>query len=295
MLRSEYTSAIREYDKQLRPTYGDEDLLEFRNYLNHLFFGYADPKKGPIPSGKTSFKALHNESIEHLPPAERARIKTLRAEALKDLPEEKPIVELRKGTEIKQVPGLLYRKSFIGGHEESKLMSLIDKQKWSLELSRRTQQYGYAYNYSAVYESEDRSASRLLPGEPMPDWLDTLCLRLYEEGYFPWKPDQIIINEYKAGQGIAAHTDHSGSFKDVIASLTLNSGVIMIFRNFQKKKQSCDLYLEPRSLVVLENEARYQWTHEIHPDLFDIVKGVSVRRQRRVSITFRKIIESEKD
>jgi len=42
-LRSEYTAAVREYDKQLRPTYQDEDLMEFRNYLNHLFFWLCGP------------------------------------------------------------------------------------------------------------------------------------------------------------------------------------------------------------------------------------------------------------
>jgi len=219
----------------------------------------------------------------------------MRAEALKDMPVEvksppPPPIELKKALEIKQVPGLFYRKNFINTQEESRLLSIIDKQSWSAELARRTQQFGYIYDYAAVYENEDKNAPRLLLGSKIPDWLEAICQRLLDEGYFPWKPDQIIINEYKPGQGISAHTDHAGSFREVIAAISLYSGVGMIFKN-NYKKLSHEIYLEPRSLVVMENECRYNWTHEIRQDQFDVWKGSSHRRQRRVSITFRKVVD----
>jgi alkylated DNA repair dioxygenase AlkB len=50
------------------------------------------------------------------------------------------------------------------------------------------------------------------------------------------------------------------------------------------------ILLEPRSLVVLKGEARYGWMHGIPPRKSDIVAGTTVRRSRRVSLTFRKVI-----
>ena len=41
----------------------------------------------------------------------------------------------------------------------------------------------------------------------LPKWLQTLGRKLKEEGYMPTEPDQVIVNEYKPGQGIASHID----------------------------------------------------------------------------------------
>ena len=46
---------------------------------------------------------------------------------------------------------------------------------------------------------------------PLPDWLQALAQRLYEEtDLFERPPAQVIVNEYEPGQGIAMHTDHAG-------------------------------------------------------------------------------------
>lgn len=44
--------------------------------------------------------------------------------------------------------------------------------------------------------------------------------------------------------------------------------------------------LEPRSLLILKDDARYQWKHGIAAGKSDN----GVKRQRRVSLTFRKVI-----
>lgn len=81
----------------------------------------------------------------------------------------------------------------------------------------------------------DRSMTRLTPTKPIPNWLDKLCQRLVDDKYFPVKPDQIIINEYAAGQGIAPHMDHAGSFEEWIVSISLASAVTMNFQNYETK------------------------------------------------------------
>lgn len=53
--------------------------------------------------------------------------------------------------------------------------------------------------------------------------------------YFPVKPDQIIVNEYTPGQGIAPHMDHSGSFDEWIVSISLISGVTMNFQSYETR------------------------------------------------------------
>ena len=64
----------------------------------------------------------------------------------------------------------------------------------------------------------------------------------------------------------------------------------MEFRNsktFEKKS----LLLEPRSLLIMTGEARYQWTHGISKSDVDEWKGKVIKRTRRVSLTYRTIIQ----
>eukprot|EP01120_Amphizonella_sp_Union-15-10_P000648 TRINITY_DN10685_c0_g1_i1.p1 TRINITY_DN10685_c0_g1~~TRINITY_DN10685_c0_g1_i1.p1 ORF type:complete len:227 (-),score=42.93 TRINITY_DN10685_c0_g1_i1:105-785(-) len=185
------------------------------------------------------------------------------------------------------VPGLRYYSNFITEKEQAAFLKQIDSLPWSNRLSRRTQQYGFDYDYGAR-NSEDEL--RLTKSKPFPKWLSQLAVQLNDKNILPHVPDQAIINEYRPGQGINPHKDHEGSFKDWIASLTLGSGVTMDFTNY-KTKQTISVYLEPRSLVVLSGDARYNWSHGIDPKLDDIVNGVKVPRNRRVSVTFRKVQE----
>lgn len=50
------------------------------------------------------------------------------------------------------------------------------------------------------------------------------------------------------------------------------------------------IFLPPRSLLVLSEEARYAWHHYIPHHKVDIINGERIRRStRRVSFTFRKV------
>ena len=96
--------------------------------------------------------------------------------------------------------------------------------------------------------------------------------------------DQIIVNEYQPGQGIAPHVDCPRSFRSPIISLSLGSGIEMEFKRGERVER---LYLQPRSLIVLQGAARYDWTHAIRPRKNDVIASHRVARQRRISITFR--------
>src|SRR5690606_41391937 len=102
----------------------------------------------------------------------------------------------------------------------------------------------------------------------LPPWAQPLAKRLFEGGYFAKEPDQLIINEYQPGQGIAGHVDCEPCFGSTIASVSLGSVCVMDFVSL-KSREKIEILLEPKSLVVISGEARYDWTHAIAARTWD--------------------------
>ena len=69
-------------------------------------------------------------------------------------------------------------------------------------------------------------------------------------------------------------------------SLSLLSPSVMGFRHPQTGRKE-SLLLKPRSLVVMSDEARYEWEHGIAPRKRDAWHGQRVERGRRLSVTIR--------
>ena len=124
----------------------------------------------------------------------------------------------------------------------------------------------------------------------LPEWLKRLSHKLHIDGHMPEVADQVIVNEYEPGQGIASHVDCEPCFKDTIVSLSLGSDCIMNFTSKSDKTKKIPVWLAPRSLVVLNDEARYEWLHGITARKSDEWNGQKYERKRRVSLTFRKVI-----
>lgn len=163
--------------------------------------------------------------------------------------------------------------------EQQLLMGAVDAQYWSLELKRRVQHYGYRYDYKSR-----RIESSMFLG-PLPGFVANLLPRLQAIDALGQIPDQLIVNEYQPGQGISAHVDCESCFNNRVTSLSLGSSCEMEFRH-RFSGQVLTVTLAPGSLVVMADEARYDWTHQIRPRLRD--NGVP--RRRRISLTFRKVI-----
>jgi len=184
------------------------------------------------------------------------------------------------------VPGLSLLPDFITEAEERELLSVIDQQPWLADLQRRVRHYGYRYDYTARQVTADLYLGAL------PNWLQPLALRLHCEGLFASPPDQVpdqvIVNEYQPGQGIAPHVDCIPCFGGTIASLTLGSGCLMDFTH-SNTAQKTSLFLPPRSWLLLQGDARYHWQHGIAKRKSDVVDGVKMQRGRRVSLTFRTV------
>lgn len=187
---------------------------------------------------------------------------------------------------IAAISGLGYVENYINEMQHAWALEWIDKHEhqWLYDLKRRVQHYGFKYNYKARKVDMDMRIGEL------PAWLKRLSENLYEDGYMPEVADQVIINEYLPGQGIASHIDCEPCFKDIIVSLSLGSDCVMNFTNKFNKTKKIPVRLEQRSLVVLSGEARYNWLHGIPARKSDEWDGQKYERQRRVSLTFRKVI-----
>jgi alkylated DNA repair dioxygenase AlkB len=179
--------------------------------------------------------------------------------------------------------GVTYVNDFISPEEEHALAVHLDLAEWNAELKRRVQHFGYRYDYKARKVSDSDYLGAL------PDWLAFLTSRLVATGCFDSLPDQIIANEYMPGQGISAHIDCIPCFDDTIVSVSLLSQCEMVFRQ-QQSGAILSAMLHPRSAIVLKGAGRYDWTHEIPARKSDMVNGVKMARERRISLTFRKII-----
>jgi alkylated DNA repair dioxygenase AlkB len=102
----------------------------------------------------------------------------------------------------------------------------------------------------------------------------------------PELPDQLIVNEYPAGEGIDAHID-APLFTDTIVSISLGSSCVMEFTAESGDRD--EQFLEPMSALVIAGEARSGWKHQIPSRTHDLWGGREWPRTRRVSLTFRKM------
>lgn len=185
-----------------------------------------------------------------------------------------------------QIDGLYYLENYTSTDAHNVLLAAIDAQPWSNDLRRRVQHYGFKYDYKR------RSVAQSTALGPLPDWAAEMAERLEQEGISPTRPDQLIVNEYLPGQGIASHIDCEPCFGGVVCSLSLGSACIMVLTHATDGRQ-LHLRLAPRSLLVLSKEARYKWQHGIPARLTDRLQGETCRRERRVSLTFRTVILHE--
>ena len=122
---------------------------------------------------------------------------------------------------------------------------------------------------------------------------------------------QLTVNEYLPGQGIAAHIDTHNCFGPRMFFLSLGGGVTMTLQRRsdrgvgagaggaweddtrgqgQGQGDKKHIWLPPRSLLMIEGDARYNWSHGIAARFNDKVNGRVIPRTRRVSLTFRQAL-----
>jgi alkylated DNA repair dioxygenase AlkB len=189
--------------------------------------------------------------------------------------------------EYDKINGLYYIEDVVINSEH--IINILDCKEWtniSKNINGRlVQHYGYIYDYRS--RNARTTAPPFLPSlKDLKQNLSDMCVSL------DLKTDtidfnQCIVNNYCPGQGISKHID-SSVFGDVIGCYTLNSGCNMVFRH---NDDVFKLYVKPNSLYIMSADARYKWTHEMESKKYDIVDGMKVDRTRRISITFRTMMQ----
>lgn len=146
-------------------------------------------------------------------------------------------------------------------------------------------------------------------GDDLPRWARALgarCARLpglLQPSVAHRRPlfDQLIINAYGPGQGIARHVDLL-KFDDGILGVCLGSATAVLrlrrlrfpasvgpgrecaVPDADLEGEPVDVELRPGDVYALCGDARYRWTHEISPE--------SLRGERRLSLTLRRLLPS---
>eukprot|EP01062_Namystynia_karyoxenos_P066261 TRINITY_DN60222_c0_g1_i1.p1 TRINITY_DN60222_c0_g1~~TRINITY_DN60222_c0_g1_i1.p1 ORF type:complete len:345 (+),score=80.28 TRINITY_DN60222_c0_g1_i1:76-1035(+) len=207
-------------------------------------------------------------------------------------------------------PTVILVEDFISPEVEQELLEFFDAQQWDSALPRRTQQWGWTFDYEEMTVTGR--------GRPLPEVLTGLLERfrgIAHDHQFPAipTPDQMIVNEYTPGQGIHPHIDRD-CFSEVIVSLGLGSHCTMVFdkpqpestggrvsdlsamptwlqQHIQVTATEIPVFFPRRALIAFTSEARWGWTHCIPPRTWDEEpkRGRRVQRDRRVSLTFRRM------
>ena len=189
--------------------------------------------------------------------------------------------------EAEAVPGLKFMEGFLTAEQQDYCVRRVDTaaDEWRNDLSRRVQHYGWRYDYKARAITPDMHIGAL------PDWLAELAQKLYDEtGLFDRVPEQVIVNEYEPGQGIATHIDHPG-FGPTVCTISLLDDWEMDFSENWKDKSPA--LLQRGSCVLLTGEARSVWQHGIAPRKSEATDTGRRPRKRRLSLTFRTVLNRD--
>lgn len=178
------------------------------------------------------------------------------------------------------VPGLFLYPDFIDQAKEEQLLNEIDNQVWIVDYLRRLQYYGYRNELEKPYD--------LIPFPvDMPPLMYQLAQEMVEKQILLLQPDQVIINEYVPGEGLKPHKDRA-YYENQICGVNLGSGCVMRFIK-GKNLEVVDVEIPRRSVYVMQDDARKKWKHGIPPRKKDKIDGDVKHRERRVSITYRKV------
>jgi alkylated DNA repair dioxygenase AlkB len=169
--------------------------------------------------------------------------------------------------------GLRYASEFVPHEAERELIAHVAAlplkpfQFGAFEGHRRVKSFGFRY---------DDTLQKLIESEPIPDWLKHIARSVEAFGNLPHDSiRQVLCTEYEAGVGIGWHRDKAYFGK--VFGLSLESACKFRFRRRHGDKwERFALSAEPRSLYLMEGEARHDWEHSI-----------PAVEARRYSITFR--------
>ncbi|XP_044170529.1 alpha-ketoglutarate-dependent dioxygenase alkB homolog 6-like [Acropora millepora] len=208
----------------------------------------------------------------------------------------------------KMPPKAFYIPDFISPDEEKYLLEQVNgapRPKWTKLSGRRLQNWGGLPHPKGMVV------------EKLPSWLETYVNKVGALQVFDGiKPNHVLVNEYKPGQGIMPHEDGS-LFYPVVSTINLGSHSFLDFYHPLKKSNSDVLYqstssledryftsvlLEPRSLFLLTGDLYHNYLHGIAERTNDVIServanleycksaiADTLERATRISLTIRNV------
>lgn len=161
--------------------------------------------------------------------------------------------------------GMLYEENFLSPHDEEQLLAefarlpLEEAQYKEYTARRRTLAFGSKYDFGT---------NELSPAAPIPQFLLPLRDRIAARtGIAAARFTDALVTEYRPGTPLGWHRDVP-EFETVVG-VSLASACRMRFRRYphvkRSKEKPIDVVLEPRSVYVLRDEARWGWQHSVAP------------------------------
>jgi alkylated DNA repair dioxygenase AlkB len=171
-------------------------------------------------------------------------------------------------------PGLRYEPSLIDAGIAARFEQLIaplpfvEFQFHGFTGKRRVVSFGWKYDFAAA---------RLMPAEPIPEWMLPLRGRAAVfAGLAPAALEQVLVTEYQPGAAIGWHKDKA--VFDEVVGISFGAACTMRFRRPVEvgRWDRRSVTLQPGSAYLIGGEARTVWEHSIPPV-----------EQLRYSVTFR--------
>lgn len=174
------------------------------------------------------------------------------------------------------IPGLVYQAGFLGRAEEAELIATLQ----SLPLhAARYKEYLARRRVTSFGGSYDFDTNELRPGKPLDERLAPLRARVAAwQGLQPEDLFHALVSEYAPGTPLGWHRDVP-DFERIIG-VSLGGPATLRFRPWPYspalQRQMVALEVEPRSIYLLQGDARWKWQHSVEPT-----------KELRWSVTFR--------
>lgn len=177
---------------------------------------------------------------------------------------------------LASIPGLVYQAGFLGRAEEAALIAILQ----SLPLkAARYKEYVARRRVAGFGGSFDFDTNQLLPGKPLDERLAPLRERVAAwQGLQPGQLVHALVSEYAPGTPLGWHRDVP-DFERIIG-VSLGGPATLRFRPHPYspalQREVLALEVEPRSIYLLQGDARWKWQHSVEPT-----------KELRWSVTFR--------
>lgn len=206
------------------------------------------------------------------------------------------------------------KKTRAGNDDDGTTTTTNGDVRWQRLAKRRVAHFGFAFDYGTrdARERAENSPTGALPDfcGPILERLERLARDAKKRAEEARKEtplsglenatrcDQLTVNEYPAGVGLAPHVDTHSAFGPAIFSLSLAGNAVMEFRRLadggdggEEEEEEAGksparpsvaerhaVALPRRSMLALAGEARYEWQHYIPHRKRDVV--LATERER---------------